>query len=62
MVKNAAAGITQLHGSSDSGSSCVPVPASLPWVTAVGGTNLLLDGDNRIESLFAYILEQGSDR
>lgn len=48
-VRNAAAtGITLFFGSADNGSSCIPVPACMPSVTAVGGTSLLLGGDNHI--------------
>jgi subtilase family serine protease len=58
----AATGITVLAASGDSGSAgctnnqgqpqdslAVSYPGSSPWVTSVGGTNLLLDGANQIQ-------------
>ena len=62
----AGAGISILASSGDSGSSAcltqglalpllaVSVPASLPWVTAVGGTNLILDAGNGILDEIAW--------
>src|SRR5207302_6121629 len=63
----AAAGITVLAASGDSGSAgciahtgapadelAVSYPASSPWVTAVGGTNLLLSSANQIQSQLVW--------
>jgi kumamolisin len=63
----AAAGITVLAASGDGGSAActthsgapadelaVSYPASSPWVTSVGGTNLLLNSANQIQSQIVW--------
>ncbi len=50
IFRAAASGITPFFAAGDNGSTFVSAPASSPYVTAVGGTNLLLDETNQIVS------------